>query len=219
MLPGILVIAGALLVFFMLAAEVARGGTPQFDKAILLLFRDAQGQPLGPAWFQETMRDITSLGSNGVLVLFTFFVAIFLWLDAKRATAFMVIVCVLGGILIVNFLKLVFYRPRPDMVEQGALVFTSSFPSSHAMMAAIVCLSLGHFLAGRQKRVALKIYVYVLALILTALIGVSRIYLGLHWPSDVAAGWAIGTAWASLCCLVMQAIQRRSKIEPEQTNL
>jgi undecaprenyl-diphosphatase len=212
---AICAITACFLFSFFLAAQIIDGDTTAIDAKILSSFRDSHGNPLGPPWFLETMRDLTSLGSNGVLALITLTVAAYLWLDRKRSAAVMILASVLGGVVTVNLLKLAIARPRPDITEQAAHVFSSSFPSSHAMMAAIIYLSLGYLLARTRTELRLKLYFFGIAIRLTILVGVSRIYLGVHWPSDVLAGWTIGGAWAALCWLTMLLLQRRGQTEPE----
>jgi undecaprenyl-diphosphatase len=200
------VLAGALWGFAWLAGEVLEGDTLAFDTRLLLLFRNPAdaSDPLGPLWFEQMARDFTALGSVGVLTLVTLAVVAFLVLAGRRAAAFTVAVCIGGGWLVTEALKHGFERPRPDLVPHGAVVFTSSFPSSHAAMSAIVYLTLGALLAGVQPNRCLKIYLISAAVFLTVLVGASRVYLAVHWPSDVLAGWTAGGAWALACWLVMR---------------
>lgn len=206
-----LVLAGGLWGFEELM-EVARDTTPHaFDTEILLAFREA-GQPdnpIGPLWLEGAMRDITSLGSASVLVLITAAVIVYLLLIHRPGPAFLVLVAVAGGQALSSTLKLGIDRPRPDLVSHLADVASLSFPSGHAMLSAVTYLTLGsmasRFLPGRTT----KIYVLSLAVLTTLLVGISRIYLGVHWPSDVLAGWCAGFAWAMLCWLAAWALQRR----------
>jgi undecaprenyl-diphosphatase len=138
----------------------------------------------------------------------------YLLLAGKRNAAIAVFVAVAGGQILSTLLKLGFDRVRPDLVPHGSFVYTSSFPSGHSMMAAITYLTLGAMLARVQATIRIKIYLLTVAVFLTVLVGVSRVYLGVHWPTDVAAGWAVGAAWALLCSLVMRRLQRRGKVEP-----
>ena len=112
-------------------------------------------------------------------------------------------------------LKTGFSRPRPELVPHSVVVFTNSFPSGHAMMSAVVYLTLGNLLARTQKQFSIKIFLMALAAFLTVLVGVSRVYLGVHWPSDVLAGWTLGACWALLCWFLMLYLQQRGKVEPE----
>ena len=121
-----------------------------------------------------------------------------------------------GGIVLSSLLKAGFERPRPELVPHGSLVYTASFPSGHSMMAAVVYLTLGALLARAQPRRRLKVYLLALAVLVTVAVGISRVYLGVHWPTDVLAGWTIGGAWALLWWAVALGLQRRGRIEPEE---
>jgi undecaprenyl-diphosphatase len=121
---------------------------------------------------------------------------------------------VLGGTALNSLLKLVFARPRPDLVTPLTQVLTLSFPSGHAALSAIGYLTLGALLAQAQASRAIRIYFIVVAVALTLLVGVSRVYLGVHYPTDVLAGWCIGLAWAAICWSTMTYFQRRGEIEP-----
>lgn len=212
-----LVIAGGLWGFEELM-EVARATTPHaFDTEILLAFRQA-GQPaipIGPPWLEGAMRDITSLGSSSVLVLITAATIIYLLLIRRPATALLMLVAVAGGQVLSSLLKVGVDRPRPELVSHLVDEMSLSFPSGHAMLSAVTYLTLGslaaRFLPGRTT----KVYVLFLAVLTTVLVGVSRIYLGVHWPSDVLAGWCAGFAWAMLCWLVARLLQRRKAVSEE----
>jgi undecaprenyl-diphosphatase len=212
-----LVIAGGLWGFEELM-EVARATTPHaFDTEILLAFRQA-GQPaipIGPPWLEGAMRDITSLGSSSVLVLITAATIIYLLLIRRPATALLMFVAVAGGQVLSSLLKVGVDRPRPELVSHLVDEMSLSFPSGHAMLSAVTYLTLGslaaRFLPGRTT----KVYVLFLAVLTTVLVGVSRIYLGVHWPSDVLAGWCAGFAWAMLCWLVARLPQRRRAVSEE----
>ncbi|WP_192178137.1 phosphatase PAP2 family protein [Mesorhizobium amorphae] len=195
--------------------EVARASTPHaFDTEILLAFRKA-GQPdspIGPPWLEGAMRDITSLGSASVLVLITAAVIVYLLMIRRPATALLIFVAVAGGEVLSSLLKAGIDRPRPDLVSHLVNETSFSFPSGHAMLSAVTYLTLGslaaRFLHGRTT----KIFVLCLAVLTTVLVGISRVYLGVHWPSDVLAGWCAGFAWAMLCWLVARVLQRRKAV-------
>lgn len=216
---AVLIAVGALLLFafIKLAEEVMEGETRTFDEIILLALRTRGdvSQPIGPLWLQEMVRDFTALGSTGVLTIITLGVVGWLMFSGKRKTAGLVLVAILCGVVFSSLLKLGFARPRPDLVPHAVAVFTNSFPSGHAMMSAVVYLTLGFLVARTQHAAALKVYLLSLAMFLTLLVGLSRIYLGVHWPSDVLAGWAVGACWALLCSLVMSRLQEVGKVEPE----
>lgn len=215
-LATILAIAGAVFAFIKLADEVLEGETHHFDVRLLMALRDPldPASPLGPRWLGEAMRDITALGSTVVLTLVTLAAIGFLLVTRKRHAAVAVAVAVLVGLAMVHGLKLGFDRPRPDLVPHGTLVVTQSFPSGHAMLSAIVYLTLGALLARTQARRRVKAYLFALATVVTLVVGSSRVYLGVHWPTDVIAGWSLGAGWAMLCQLVMLRLQRRGEIEP-----
>jgi undecaprenyl-diphosphatase len=214
------VVAGALWFFAVLASEVMEGETHAFDVRLLLAFRNPAdpSDPLGPRWFEEVMRDFTSLGSNAILTLVTAAVAGFLLIARQRGAAVMLLISVAMGSLLGTLLKSGFDRPRPDLVPSDIYVHSASFPSGHSMMSAIVYLTLGAWLARMQPRRRLKAYVLAVAVLLTVIVGISRVYLGVHWPTDVLGGWAVGAAWALLCWLVSYRLQRGGSIGPERAD-
>jgi undecaprenyl-diphosphatase len=212
-----LIIAAALFAFLKLASEVAEGDTEAFDRWVLQALRGAADPtaPIGPDWLRRTMVDLTALGGTPVLTLIVIVVAAYLVAARKVATAAFVVAAVSGGGLASTLLKLVFARTRPDIVGQLVEVHSASFPSGHALNSAVTYLTLGALLARTESARWMRIYVMAVAMSLTLMIGCSRVYLGVHWPSDVIAGWCFGAAWALLCSLAARALQRRRAIEPE----
>lgn len=208
-------LAGGLLGFALLADEVREGDTRSFDEAVLLALRNPadRSDPVGPLWLEEAGRDITALGSFSVLMILTLSAAGYLLLSGKRRATLFLLGSIAGGQGLSSLLKLFFHRPRPDLVPHGAYVYTASFPSGHAMMSAVTFLTLAALLARVQPRLRLKAYLLVLALLLTLLVGLSRLYLGVHWPTDVLAGWTAGACWALLCWLTAGWLQRRGQVE------
>ncbi len=194
-------IAGALWLFAAIASEVRDGNTRAFDRTALLALRDPTNpsDPIGPHWLEEVARDITSLGGTTVVTLLTIAVAGFLALTRRRSDALLVIASIAGGAVFSAVLKLGFDRPRPDLVPHAVDVYSSSFPSGHAMLSTITYLTLGALLARVQTQRRVKVYLLSWAVAITALVGASRVYLGVHWPTDVLAGWCVGSAWAMLC--------------------
>jgi undecaprenyl-diphosphatase len=204
------VLAGGVWAFLELADAVAEGELRRVDEGILLAMRNPadRSDPLGPRWFEEVGRDFTALGGVAVLTLFTLAAAGYLWLARKpRAVAFLLVATVGGQVLSV-LLKHGFARPRPDLVPHGAFVYTASFPSGHAMMSAVTYFTLGALLARVLPRRRMKFFVLAWALVLTGLTGTSRVYLGVHWPSDVLAGWSVGASWAVGCWLLADWLSR-----------
>jgi undecaprenyl-diphosphatase len=192
---------------------MVQGGARAFDQAILLAFRNSVdlSDPIGPPWLEIIFRDITSLGGATVLTLMTVAVTGFLLIDAKRGAAILVLGSVIGGVVLSSILKLGIDRPRPNLVAHLVEEHNASFPSGHAMLSAVVYLGRAPVPSGETARI--KIYVLSAAVILTLLIGVSRVYLGVHWPTDVLAGWCAGATWAVLCWRVALALQRHGEIE------
>jgi undecaprenyl-diphosphatase len=209
--------AGGLWSFAEIAEEVAEGDTHQVDEAVLLALRNPEDRsdPLGPPWVEEMQRDFTALGGIPVLLLLTAAASAFLVLDGKHRAALLILVAVGGALLWSSLLKEGFARPRPDLVPHSVHVQTASFPSSHSMMAAATYLTLGVLLARVQPRRRLKIFLLAFAGLLTLLVGCSRVYLGVHWPTDVLAGWTAGGVWALLCWLIARWLQRRGQVEAE----
>ncbi|BDA84117.1 phosphatase PAP2 family protein [Aureimonas sp. SA4125] len=211
--------AAAIYSFFAIAGEVMEGETHGFDSYLLLALRNAAdpAQPLGPTWMQEVLRDFTALGGNAVLTLITLAVAGFLWMQGNRRSMLLVLAAILGGFAMTSLLKLGFDRPRPDLVPHSMTTYTASFPSGHAMLSAIVYLTLAVLVARVQTRRSIKIYLLTTASLLTVIIGVSRVYLGVHWPTDVIAGWAAGAAWALLWWTIASWLERSGVVEKEIT--
>jgi undecaprenyl-diphosphatase len=215
LLLSLLVVVGGIWLFLGVADEVREGEIEEIDRQILLLFRSPANpeDAIGPVWLEEAMRDLTALGSIVVLTLITLAAAVYLVLAGKRRAALFLLVAIGGGIVIGFAIKAGFERPRPDLVAHAARVFTASFPSGHSMMAAVTYLTLGTLLARVQPHRRLKIYLIGLAVLVSLAVGISRVYLGVHWPSDVLAGWALGASWAMLCWAVVLWLQRRGQIE------
>lgn len=209
--------AAALVGFAAIADEVLEGETHGFDEALLLAFRNPadHADPIGPAWLEIAMRDITALGSTSVLMLVTLIAIGFLLMAGKRGAALLVTLSIAGGTALSLALKSGFDRPRPDLVAHLVDVHTLSFPSGHAMLTAVTFLTLGALLARTQRSRRLRAYIVGIALFLTLLVGSSRVYLGVHWPTDVLAGWCVGSAWALICWMLALWLQRRGEIEPE----
>ena len=214
-MPFVLAIAGLLFAFGFIAQEVVKGKTLAFDREVMLALRSSADPrvPIGPTWLPEAARDLTSLGSIIVLVIITLAVVGYLFLARRSAVAWLTLITVFGGIALSDLLKLAFERARPDVVNPLARVFTTSFPSGHATLSAITYLTIGAILARSQPLSTISVYFLSLAAFLTMLIGVSRIYLGVHYPTDVLAGWRIGAAWAMGCWAIMTYLQSVGQVE------
>jgi undecaprenyl-diphosphatase len=211
----LVLVAGGIWIFAQLADEVREGETRRFDERVLLSLRNPadRSDPLGPAWVEETERDFTALGGVAVMGLLTLGVSGFLLLDGKKGAAVLVLVAVGGGLLLSSLLKHAVERPRPELVPHGSYVYTSSFPSGHSTMSAATYLTLGALLARVQRRRRVKAFLLGFAILITLLVGISRVYLGVHWPTDVLAGWTLGGIWALICWLLARRLQRSGQVE------
>ncbi len=201
--------------FAEIAGETFEGEARGFDEWVLLSLREPSdlSNPIGPAWLEHALADITALGGYIVLGMLVIGVAIYLIAAGRRGTALLVAGAVGSGTVLSETLKLGFARPRPDLVSHLADVQSASFPSGHAMISAITYLTLGVLLTRIHKQRRTKFLIMTYAITLTLLIGASRVYLGVHWPTDVLAGWALGAAWAALWWLLAWWLQRKGQIE------
>lgn len=196
-------------VFLAIAVAVSMGLTRGFDAWGLLALRDPAdaARPFGPAWLQETGRDFTGLGSNGVLAAFVLAGSGFLALARRRAGAVFLLASFWGALALETAVKHWYGRPRPDLVPHAARVFTASFPSGHATVSAAACLAAALLLAWARPEPRSRAFAAAVATCFVALVGASRLYLGVHWPTDVLAGWALGAGWTALC---WAAVERRA---------
>jgi undecaprenyl-diphosphatase len=199
LLAVLLIPAALLFSFIKLAGEVLEGETLAFDKAILLALRSSgdTADPVGPPWLEAAMRDLTALGSTAVLTIVTLAMAGLLLITRHPRLAGLLLLAVVLGTTLSNALKYLLARPRPDFVAHAVDVHTMSFPSGHAMLSALTYLTIGALLA-RDQPLPVKTYILCVAILVSVLVGISRVYLGVHYPTDVLAGWAIGGAWACL---------------------
>ena len=214
-LVRVLLAVVAVWAFVIVAGLVHGGATREFDETTIRAFREPGNPGLlrGPDWLEGAVRDVTALGGSVVLILFTTAVAVFLGVRRQRHALVLVLVASLGGLLLANGLKMAFQRPRPDLVPHLARVDSTSFPSGHAVSSAVVYLTLGALLSQLVQERKLKVYFLGVACFLTFLVGVSRVVLGVHYPSDVLAGWSAGLAWALFCWMAASYLQRRGKVE------
>ena len=209
-------IAGGVWAFAAIATEVKEGETRGFDREVLLAMRrPGDLAPIGSPAVQEAARDLTSLGGTTLLGLITLITGGFLALDGKRYMALFACASVVGGMVLSDLLKDIFQRPRPEIVPHLAYASNTSFPSGHSMMSAVTYLTLGALLARSHERKAVKAFSILVAALLCFMVGVTRVYLGVHWPTDVLAGWTAGAVWALLCWVVARWLQGRRTLERE----
>lgn len=212
-LIGVGGVAAACWAFLETAGAVSEPG--QADARILRSLRtpDNVYEPVGPRWVAEAARDVTALGGQAVLALLVGSVLGYLLIARRRHAAAVVLVATGGGALLTTALKGLYSRPRPDVVPHLASVTSYSFPSGHAMLSAVVYLTLGALLARLAGGRWAKLYFVGVAVLLTLLVGASRVYLGVHYPTDVVAGWAAGVGRAVLCWLIARRLQHRGVVE------
>jgi undecaprenyl-diphosphatase len=198
----------AMLGFALVADEVAEGETSGFDEWVLRAVRTHVVRS-ADSTAADIALNVTALGGYPVLVLVLSCVVGFLLLEHKAWEALYVLVTTAGGALLSDVLKTLFARPRPSLLEPFVRVTSFSFPSGHALVSAVAYLTLGALLAAILPRRRSKLYVVSVALLLASLVGLSRILLGVHYPTDVLAGWFAGLAWALACWVVLEILERR----------
>lgn len=159
------------------------------------------------------MVDVTALGGGTVLTIITAIAVTYLAVRGKWGTALFVAVAIAGGGAVNELLKSTFLRTRPNVVEHLTTAYSSSFPSGHAMNSALTYLTLAMLLGRTQQKRHVRVFFMAVAILLTAAVGFSRIYLGVHWPTDVVAGWCIGAAWALAFAMLAQSLQHRDDLE------
>ncbi len=206
--------AGALWGFFNIASEVTEGDTSVLDRRILLALRNPANptDPIGSRSFEEAMRDVTALGGFTVITLVTVVGCVMFLLHRRARHALIFAGTVLLAQVSGQLLKTHYDRPRPDLVPHGSYVYSASFPSGHSTLSAAMYLTLAMLVASLELHRGAKVMVYFLAAGLVLSIGFSRVYLGVHWPSDVLAGWSLGAAWALAAFLVLLHVGKAEDI-------
>jgi undecaprenyl-diphosphatase len=204
--------------FLALASEVMEGDTTALDTKILVSLRKADdpSRPIGPAWVETALLDLTAIGGPTVLGLVVLSVVGFLALQGRYRTALVVLITAASGEVANAAMKNAFLRPRPTVVPHLRDVISTSFPSGHAMESAIIYLTLGAMLMRLAERRVTKLYCIGMAIFVTFLVGVSRVYLGVHYPTDVIGGWIFGFFWASLSWLVSQRFEEQTGVAEER---
>jgi undecaprenyl-diphosphatase len=216
--PRILIPVAAAFGFLSLTLFIASGRSFAFDRSVVLFFRETgdPSMPIGPAWLREAVRDVTAFGSTVGLGLMTIAAGLTLWLCRHRHLAVGLVLTVIGATAVSTVLKIVIGRDRPDIVEHAALTFTASFPSGHAFLSAVTLLSIAGFVGLAARRDDITRLCIVLAWGMIVMIGMSRIYLGVHWPTDVIGGWCLGIAWSSVSvALLGRSMARAEGLNPD----
>lgn len=218
LLIGTLALLSITLLILNLAGKVLEGDTLHFDERILASLRKADNPalPVGPRWLEAAALDLTALGGPTVLGLTVLAVVGFLALEGLFRNAAFVFVASTGGWFLNWLLKEIFARPRPDIVPHLREVVSLSFPSGHALTSAVVFLTLGALVMRITENRLVKFYCMAVAMLATLLVGTTRVYLGVHYPTDVLAGWLIGASWALFCWLLARALDRSAGMKKER---
>lgn len=206
--------------FVRLAGKVGKGSTDAFDNRILRALRHPENPaiPIGPKWLPDVVQDLTTLGGGTNLTVSTLVVIGSLLLNRRFRAAGFLVLSLGSGMLLSRFLKDFFVRPRPTAVPRLARFDPGSFPSGHSMLSALVYLTLGGIISRQTRKRAAKTYFLSVSIALSALVGFSRMYLGVHYPSDVIAGWAAGSLWSMICTNIARWLQHRGEVEPPAEN-
>lgn len=210
LVAALAVIAAGILAFIGIADEMSEGEAHAFDMTVLeALHPDAANpsDPVGPFWLDHAAADLTAIGSVSVLGALSLAVGGFLALNRRRLEAGIIALAFGGGLALSQALKGVFGRERPPEIYRASEILNASFPSGHALLSAVVFLTLGAMLAQTIKGRTGRIYVMSIAIAVVVLVGVTRVYLGVHWATDVLAGWAAGAAWATACWLAERRLR------------
>ncbi len=212
-LAAVFVLVAGVTAFVKLAHGMAGADGLAFDRAVLLAMRPGgAADGWGPPWLETAALDLTSLGGIAVLGLFGLIVVLFLILQRKRLSALLLVLGLAGGVGLSEGLKAVFGRDRPPEAWRAVEAVNASFPSGHALLATVFYLSMGVMLTRAFPPRHLKACVLGVALLLTLIVGLTRVYLAAHWASDVLAGWSLGAAWAMALWLVAHGVQRRQSV-------
>jgi len=214
LIAALIAVALVLLAIVRLGSEIAEDGTSGFDNWLIVALRQPGnlGVPIGPAWLQTAMIDITTLGGVTALTLLVMASSGFLVTARRYRHAALLVAATISGTIMGQTLKLAFARARPQLVPHLVDIATLSYPSGHALNSAIVYLTLGAMLARTEPGRRTRLYIMAVAIALTLLIGCSRVYIGVHWPTDVLAGWAVGGSWALLWWAIAVRMSRPRRV-------
>jgi undecaprenyl-diphosphatase len=212
-LLAFLLAALALYNFFELGGDMIEGDTVAFDRRVMLAMRNPAdvSDPIGSHSIEEAVRDITALGGFTLVTLVTVVGLLLFLFHKKWLHAGVLAVTVLLAWASSEGSKLLYGRARPDLVPHGVYVYSGSFPSGHSTLAAATFLTLAALISSLEPHRRTKAVVYVLALAILAAVGASRVYLGVHWPSDVLAGWCLGGSWALGAWIALRVLVSRTR--------
>jgi undecaprenyl-diphosphatase len=219
MLLAMLAVVGTAWLFIVLADEVLEGATQRLDDSVIIALRDPSNTrlPHGPVWLHEVGRDITALGGPTTLTLLVAATSVYLLLRRKLHATGLMLLAIFSGAGASSLLKHWIGRARPPVGSELTTVISYSFPSGHSMLSAVTYLLLGTMLARTESQRSVRIFFMTMAVLTTLLVGLSRVYLGVHYPSDVLGGWTAGLCWAILWWIIARVLQRRGKLEGTNT--
>jgi undecaprenyl-diphosphatase len=208
------------VLFFCMCLLVSGGLTKHLDIAVLTHLRTAAdlNVTVGPGQLLTMARDVTALGDATVLTMITVMTLGYCLLTRYWAAFFMIFISVNSSNLTMILLKLFFHRQRPDVVPHLVTATMTSFPSGHAMMSAVVYLTIGAILARIEPRRTVKMYLLSIFAVLSLVIGMTRVFLGVHYPSDVIAGWLAGIALGTFCAAMVLIVDKKMKNAIAVTN-
>ncbi len=210
-LGALAVVTLGIMTFVEIADDMTEADGQAFDAMVLHWMQPVAGQPRGPWWLHEAAADLTSLGGISVLTLFALIALGFLISLKKRLSAVLLVVGLAGGVGLSEGLKALFERQRPPAAYQAVETLNASFPSGHALLSTVFYLTVAVLMTRAFPRRGLKLYVLSIGILFALLVGLTRVYLGAHWASDVLAGWCVGAAWAMALWLVSYAVERRQQ--------
>ena len=202
----LIVLAGLVLAFLKIGHEIGDDSMERFDRAILLAFRASPGDPLGSPGFEAAIMHLSGLGSGAVTGLVTVIAVAFLCLAGRWRFAALVLACALATLLAMWLLKGIYERPRPSIVTAIDPPGDASFPSGHSMISSALYLTLATMIARALPTRRLRVFAVAIGALLTLMIGVSRLYLGVHYPTDVLAGWTVGATLALACGILARKL-------------
>jgi undecaprenyl-diphosphatase len=211
-LGALAVVTLGTVTFVELADDMTEADGQAFDQAVLHWMQPVAGQPRGPWWLHEAATDLTSLGGIAVLTLFAVVALGILLILRKRLSALLLVVGLAGGVGLSEGLKAMFGRERPPADFQAVETLNASFPSGHALLSTVFYLTVAVMMTRAFPRRRLKAYVLGVGMVFALMVGLTRVYLGAHWATDVMAGWCVGAAWAVALWLVSYAVERRQAV-------
>ena len=210
-LGALAIVTLGIMTFVEIADDMTEADGQAFDQMVLHWMQPIAGQPRGPWWLQEAAADITSLGGIAVLTLFAIVAIGMLMILKKRLSAVLLVIGLAGGVVLSEGLKALFERERPPAAFQAVETLNASFPSGHALLSTVFYLTVAVMMTRAFPKRRLMAYVLGVGMVFALLIGLTRVYLGAHWASDVMAGWCVGAAWAMALWLVSYAVERRQE--------